>query len=86
MKRGCRPRTWQRFGAPVGNPHPPTAPVRPVATRLCCLTRLPQVLGGSEEYAEELGALLWPQLAAAYIAAKLKPISPQTDAEVGALR
>ena len=41
-----------------------------------------QVLGGSEEYAEQLGALLWPQLAAAYIAAKLKPIAPQSDAEV----
>lgn len=44
---------------------------------------LPQVLCGSEEYAEQLGALLWPQLAAAYIAAKLKPIAPQSDAEVG---
>jgi hypothetical protein len=41
------------------------------------------VLGGQQEYAEQLGALLWPQLAAAYIAAKLKPIQPQSDAEVG---
>ncbi|KAI7835683.1 hypothetical protein COHA_010422 [Chlorella ohadii] len=48
---------------------------------LCCSIAL-QVLGGSGEYAEQLGALLWPQLAAAYIAAKLKPIAPQSDAEV----
>jgi hypothetical protein len=41
------------------------------------------VLGGQPEYAEQVGALLWPQLAAAYIAAKLKPIQPQSDAEVG---
>lgn len=53
--------------------------------RVCCrsFSVPPQVLGGSEEYAEQLGALLWPQLAAAYIAAKLKPIAPQSDAEVG---
>ncbi|PRW33925.1 centromere kinetochore zw10-like protein [Chlorella sorokiniana] len=49
---------------------------------LRALTEL--VLGGSEEYAEQLGALLWQQLAAAYIAAKLKPIAPQSDAEVEA--
>jgi len=67
-----------------------------IADRLaCCLRELAsafaavhgssallQVLGGSGEYAEQLGALLWPQLAAAYIAAKLKPIAPQSDAEV----
>ncbi|KAL4425306.1 hypothetical protein ABPG75_009322 [Micractinium tetrahymenae] len=41
-----------------------------------------QVLGGGRELAEQLGPLLWPAVAAAYIAAKLKPIQPQSDAEV----
>ena len=41
-----------------------------------------QVLCGQEELAEQVGALLWPQLAAAYIQAKLRPIAPQSDAEV----
>lgn len=30
-----------------------------------------------------MGPLVWPQLAAAYIEAKLRPIQPQSDAEVG---
>lgn len=56
----------------------------------CCRRCLPahasrpctQVLCGQEELAEELGALLWPGLAGAYIQAKLRPITPQSDAEV----
>lgn len=41
-----------------------------------------QVLCGSHEYAEQMGAILWPAFAAAYVSAKLKPIQPQSDAEV----
>jgi hypothetical protein len=41
------------------------------------------VLGGDESLAEDMGRHLWPGLAAAYITQKLKPIQPDTDAEVG---
>ncbi|KAL4418799.1 hypothetical protein ABPG77_010208 [Micractinium sp. CCAP 211/92] len=41
-----------------------------------------QVLCGSQQLAEQLGPLLWPACAAAYITTKLKPIQPQSDAEV----
>lgn len=51
---------------------------------LCLPSWLGQVLCGEQELAEQLGALLWPPLAAAYIAAKLKPIAPQSDAEASA--
>ena len=43
-------------------------------------------LGGSPEHAPELGAALWPDLAAAYIDAKLKPSLPQVDGEVSEAR
>lgn len=43
-----------------------------------------QVLCGSQQLAEQLGPLLWPACAAVYITTKLKPIQPQSDAEVGA--
>ncbi|GAB4812978.1 hypothetical protein N2152v2_000024 [Parachlorella kessleri] len=41
-----------------------------------------QVLCGNAEYAGQLGAVLWPQLASAYIATQLKPLTPQSDTEV----
>jgi len=45
-----------------------------------------QVLAGSQEHAAQLGTILWPAIAAAYITVKLKPIQPQSDAEVGPSR
>lgn len=53
-----------------------------LVTHLTCHACLLQVLGGREELVEQLGAVLWPQLAAGYITAKLKPMQPQSDAEV----
>eukprot|EP00887_Chlorella_sp_A99_P003530 scaffold7.g3530.t1 len=41
-----------------------------------------QLLGGSVELAAELGPLLWPELAAAYVAVQLKPLRPQSDDEL----
>lgn len=64
--------------------HPAGWPVL-TSVDLCrpALTDL-QVLCGSQELAEQLGPLLWPPVAAAYITVKLKPIQPASDAEVGA--
>ncbi len=45
-----------------------------------------QVLCGNREYAGQLGAVLWPQLSAAYIATQLKPFRPQADTEASAAR
>lgn len=43
-----------------------------------------QLLGGSAELAAVLGPLLWPELAAAYIALQLKPARPASDEELDA--
>lgn len=43
-----------------------------------------QGLGGRSELAAQLGEVLWPAAGGAYIAAKLRPVRPQTDAELEA--
>ena len=50
----------------------------------CAPRRSAQVLCGNAEYAAQLGAELWPQLAAAYIASQLRPLQPHSDTEVSA--
>lgn len=55
-----------------------------ISTQFATAPSAAQVLGGDAELAEQLGALLWPPLAAAYVNTKLRPIQPQSDAEVRA--